>query len=89
MAPDQSSTATTPWDYHERSRLLDLEALAALLNCSRQHARRLANEGRVPPPVRLGRLLRWDAIAIQRWIDDGCPSSVGAPESRGGPGGSP
>lgn len=52
--------------------LLAERDVALLLNCSRQHIRRLTRSNRMPAPVRLGALVRWRRAEIQRWIDNGC-----------------
>ena len=54
--------------------LLDVAAVAAMLTCSPRHVYRLADTGRLPPPVRLGALVRWYRRTIEKWLDDGCPS---------------
>jgi len=54
--------------------LLDVQAVAAMLNCSPRQVYRLADRGALPRPVRLGRLVRWCRAAIEIWIADGCPS---------------
>jgi excisionase family DNA binding protein len=51
----------------------DVQAVAALCACSPRHVYRMADAGRMPAPVRLGNLVRWDLAAIERWIADGCP----------------
>ena len=38
--------------------LLDVRAVAQLLDCSTRHVYRLADNGGMPPPVRLGALVR-------------------------------
>ena len=53
--------------------LLDVEAVARLCDCSAPHVRRLADAGRMPAPVRVGALVRWNRRAIEVWIADGCP----------------
>jgi excisionase family DNA binding protein len=52
--------------------LLDVMAVAALLDCSTRHVYRLADAGHMPPPVRLGALVRWRREAINAWIAEGC-----------------
>ena len=54
--------------------LLDVQAVAEMLGCSARHVYRLSDAGRMPPPVKLGALVRWSAGAIREWIDAGCPS---------------
>jgi predicted DNA-binding transcriptional regulator AlpA len=56
--------------------LLDVRAVAALLNCSPRHVYRLADGGQMPPPVKLGSLVRWKLDGpggLREWIDAGCP----------------
>ncbi|NUQ09042.1 MAG: helix-turn-helix domain-containing protein [Phycisphaerae bacterium] len=54
--------------------LLDVRAVAALLgDCSERHIRRLSDAGRMPPPVRLGTLVRWKRSSLLEWIAAGCP----------------
>ena len=67
------TTATT----HERAtgrKLGDVRAVAEKLDCSPRHIYRLADAGRMPAPVRLGSLVRWDLDEIDRWIAAGCPA---------------
>ncbi len=54
--------------------LLDVRAVAALLDCSCPHVRRLADAGRMPRPLRLGSLLRWRRTDLDAWIQAGCPN---------------
>jgi excisionase family DNA binding protein len=54
--------------------LLDVAAVAALLDCSKQHVRRLADAGRMPRPVKIGSLLRWRRTDLESWLAAGCPS---------------
>lgn len=54
--------------------LLDLRAVAVLLGgCSTRHVIRLSDAGRMPPPIKLGALLRWRKADILEWISAGCP----------------
>jgi excisionase family DNA binding protein len=54
--------------------LLDVRAVAQMLNCSTVHVRRLADAGRMPRPLRVGTLLRWRKLDVETWISSGCPS---------------
>ncbi len=54
--------------------LLDVDQVAAKLNCSKRHVYRLSDAARMPRPVRLGALVRWNRQAIDEWIAAGCPS---------------
>jgi excisionase family DNA binding protein len=59
-------------------RLLDAKAVAGLLGCSTRHVYRLSDAGDMPPPVKLGALVRWRRQEIEEWIACGClpcPSS--------------
>jgi excisionase family DNA binding protein len=53
--------------------LFSVGDVACLLNCSKQHIRRLADAGRMPRPVKLGGLVRWNRAEIENWIAAGCP----------------
>ena len=55
-------------------RLGDVKAVAGKLTCSSRHIYRLSDAGRMPAPIRLGSLVRWDLDAIDQWIAAGCPS---------------
>jgi len=55
--------------------LLDVQAVAEMLGCSTRHVYRLSDSGRMPAPVKLGALVRWDRAALADWIAQGCPSA--------------
>jgi excisionase family DNA binding protein len=52
---------------------LTSDDIARLLGCSRRTVRRLADTGRIPPPLRLGGLSRWTRATVEEWIAAGCP----------------
>jgi excisionase family DNA binding protein len=54
--------------------LLSVRAVATLLNCSERTVYRLADAGRMPPPLHLGALVRWPREVIDDWIRQGCPT---------------
>jgi len=54
--------------------LLNGKAVGKLLSCSARTVSRLADAGRMPAPVRLGALVRWDQTTIESWISQGCPT---------------
>jgi excisionase family DNA binding protein len=56
----------------EEPALLDVQIVRQLLNCSARHVYRMADAGRMPAPVRLGALLRWNRAVIEAWIANGC-----------------
>ena len=53
--------------------LIDVKAVAALLNCSTRHVTRLEEDKRMPSAIKLGRLCRWQREVILAWIAVGCP----------------
>ena len=55
------------------SALLSVDDVAAILNCSSRHVRRLADSSRMPAPIRLSTLIRWRQCDIDSWLADGCP----------------
>jgi excisionase family DNA binding protein len=54
------------------AQLLDVRAVAALLDCSTRHVYRLADRGAMPPPIRLGALIRWRRQDLDAWLAGGC-----------------
>ena len=52
--------------------LLDVRAVAQLLDCSPRHVYRLADTGRMPAPVHIGALVRWRRADLDAWLADGC-----------------
>ncbi|MCC6489636.1 MAG: helix-turn-helix domain-containing protein [Candidatus Hydrogenedentes bacterium] len=52
--------------------LLDVRAVAVLLNCSQRHVYRMADAGKMPQPVRVGTLVRWSRNTLEDWISGGC-----------------
>ncbi len=62
-----------PKPAESKPELLDVNAVAALLGSSSRTVRRLADWGRMPRPVSLGRMVRWQRSVIEEWIREGCP----------------
>jgi excisionase family DNA binding protein len=54
--------------------LYDVRTVAKLLDCSVRHIYRLADGGRMPPPLKLGALVRWRRSDIEQWLGAGCPA---------------
>ncbi|MBX3354866.1 MAG: helix-turn-helix domain-containing protein [Phycisphaeraceae bacterium] len=54
--------------------LLTAGDVACQLSCSPRHVRRMSERGAMPAPVKVGRLVRWDRDAIERWVASGCPA---------------
>ncbi len=53
--------------------MLTVDGVATLLACSPRTVYRLADEGRIPRPVRIGGMIRWSRELFEQWIADGCP----------------
>ncbi len=51
--------------------LLDVRAVAALLDCSTRHVYRMADAGRMPKPLKIGSLLRWQRADLDAWLAEG------------------
>jgi excisionase family DNA binding protein len=66
------TTAPAPPDPAAPPVLLDVRAVAALLDCSPRHIYRLADAGRMPAPVRIGSLVRWRRQDLDEWLAGGC-----------------
>lgn len=66
------TTSLVSDDLKARAELLDVRAVAELLSCSPRHVYRLSDGGRMPPPVRLGGLVRWSRAALLAWMEQGC-----------------
>ena len=49
--------------------LMDAYDLASHLRVSSQTVRRMVADGRLPPPLRCGRLLRWDWQVVRMFMD--------------------
>ncbi|MGE3109340.1 MAG: helix-turn-helix transcriptional regulator [Phycisphaerales bacterium] len=57
-----------------RQRLaVSAEELAELLGVSRAHIFRMMSSGRLPSPIRLGRVVRWSRATIDGWLAAGAP----------------
>ncbi len=65
-----------PADNSAPPALLDARATAALIGVSSRSVYRLADAGKMPRPVRLGRLVRWRRADLDDWIGRGCPAGV-------------
>jgi excisionase family DNA binding protein len=67
-----STIAADPAPLSDPPALLDVRAVAALLGCSPRHVYRMSDAGHMPPPVKLGALVRWRHQDIDAWIATGC-----------------
>jgi excisionase family DNA binding protein len=66
-------TAYTPTPPRDEPELLDSRAVAAMLTVSVRHVERLAEAGRMPAGLKIGRLRRWRRRVILDWIERGAP----------------
>lgn len=53
---------------------LSAEEVADALGISRAHVWKLHSIGKLPRPVRLGRVVRWDRKILEAWLAAGAPS---------------
>ena len=67
-------TSTSPEAGRAPPLLIGAEALAKLLACSVAHVWRMHASGRVPCPVKLGKLTRWRRVEVEAWVRAGCPA---------------
>ena len=77
-----ASSLSVPPLVESPATLLDVRQIAGLLGCSSRHVQRLADAGRMPRPIHLGTLLRWQKASIESWVAAGCPSCRPAPKAR-------
>ncbi|MCD8141155.1 MAG: helix-turn-helix domain-containing protein [Planctomycetaceae bacterium] len=54
--------------------LMDANGAAALCGVSRSTWFKLAATGKLPRPIKLGRVTRWNREELQAWIAAGCPA---------------
>ena len=69
----QTTVIDSSTDAKPSSVMLTVDQVAAMLNCSSRHVYRLCDTKRMPSPVRLGMLVRWNRTVIEKWINAGCP----------------
>lgn len=81
MAQNNASVDTIT-DGYGRAMLSIDDVATYYLGCSTRHVQRLADSGRMPRPIKLGALIRWQRAVIEQWIADGCPNVRNA--SKGG-----
>lgn len=53
--------------------LISANTFAELLSVSKRTLSRLQSKGILPPPIRLGRSVRWRLDIVHEWIENGCP----------------
>ena len=67
------SETATPTSDPKPEALLTVQDVADRLRCSPRTVHRLVDARRVPPPLRIGSLVRWRQGAFEQWLRDGCP----------------
>jgi excisionase family DNA binding protein len=72
--PNGGSRETAGYRAGSPPELVDVADVAQMLSASERTVWRLADAGKIPAPVRIGRLVRWSRQAILAWIVAGCPS---------------
>ena len=53
----------------ERTRLLSPAEVAAILGCSPRTVARQSSDGRLPKPLKIGKLVRYPANTLRRLLD--------------------
>ncbi len=53
--------------------MLTATGVAAMLACSPRTVYRLVDAGRIPPPAKIGGMVRWPRELLEQWIAEGCP----------------
>jgi excisionase family DNA binding protein len=71
METDTAATTNT-LTKHSTALLLDVKAVAALLDCSPRTVYRLADWGKMPRPLKLGAMVRWKRADLEAWVAEGC-----------------
>ena len=61
--------------------LIGIESLAWCLDTSARTIRRWSERGEMPPPIKIGSLVRWDVTKVRQWISDGCPDWNGGEDA--------
>lgn len=57
-----------PTSTHVEPELLDVKQTAVLCGCSPRHVFNLVTAGKLPAPVKLGRLVRWRTATLKAWL---------------------
>ena len=52
--------------------LVGIDNLSWCMDTSPTTIRRWSERGEMPPPIKIGTLVRWDVRAIRQWIEGGC-----------------
>jgi len=55
--------------------LIDSKVAARLLKVSQRTLWRMHKTGEMPPPIRIGRAVRWSVEVLKKWVEEGCPAT--------------
>jgi excisionase family DNA binding protein len=55
--------------------LIASKEAAKLLKVSERTLWRMHTTGEMPPPIRIGRAVRWSLETLKKWVEEGCPHS--------------
>lgn len=66
MPDEQDEEGRSPKIYTVRD-------VARILKFDRDKIYGMNKRGELPPPLPLGRSLRWNGWQFDRWVEDGCP----------------
>jgi predicted DNA-binding transcriptional regulator AlpA len=55
--------------------LIDSKQAAKLLKVSERTLWSMHHTGAMPPPIRIGRAVRWGLETLKKWVEEGCPVS--------------
>jgi excisionase family DNA binding protein len=56
--------------------LIDSKQAAKLLKVSERTLWRMHHDGEMPPPIRIGRAVRWSLETLRKWVEEGVPHGV-------------
>ncbi len=70
---DDSPARATPEHREGESPLVGAKEAARLCSISESMLYTLNRAGKMPPPIRIGTLLRWKRRELLEWIEAGCP----------------
>lgn len=59
-------------EHETESPLMGLQEVAEMIGCSGRNVHYLRKSGRMPKPIKIGRLARWKRTDMVAWIDGGC-----------------
>ena len=53
--------------------LISVCAVAKMLQVTPRTVYRLADAGKIPRPLKIGKSVRWKRSELEQWIENGCP----------------